>query len=110
MPVEIIDVHSHSNIGCNNSDMFRDIISGLSLPPGQRHLPTMLLYDEQGLRLYDKITTDATEYYLFAAEEEILRKNADEIVKAMHYGKGTPSVVELGAGFANDVTLSPYLI
>lgn len=101
MPVEIIDVHTHSNVGFIDSDMPRDIISGLSLPPGQRQLPTMLLYDEQGLRLYDSITTEATEYYLFAAEEEILRKSADEIVKAMHYGKGTTSaeaVVELGAG------------
>jgi len=101
MPVDILDVHTHSNVGFIDSDMPRDIISGLSLPPGQRQLPTMLLYDEQGLRLYDSITTEAAEYYLFAAEEEILRESADEIVKAMHYGKGTPSaeaVVELGAG------------
>ena len=64
----------------------------------------MLLYDEYGLRLYDTITTKCPEYYLFAAEEAILKSKSDEIVKAMHArdieagDKINSVVIELGAG------------
>jgi L-histidine Nalpha-methyltransferase / hercynylcysteine S-oxide synthase len=68
-----------------------------------KSLPTMLLYNERGLRLYDDITTEAPEYYLFGAEEDILRNFADEIVSAMHQRTGgrvrsEEVVIELGAG------------
>ncbi|KAJ7213917.1 DUF323 domain-containing protein [Mycena pura] len=70
-------------------DMAAQVSQGLRAPAGAlKHLPTMLLYDERGLRLYDDITTHAPEYYLFGAEEEILKKKADEIVAAMHLGTG----------------------
>ena len=105
MPVEILDLHSLSNEGIPNFDMSKEIVDGLSRPEGQKNLPTMLLYDERGLRLYDDITTAAPEYYLFGAEEEILKDHADEIVAAMHHnakpgeGNSTQEVVlELGAG------------
>jgi uncharacterized SAM-dependent methyltransferase len=61
----------------------------------------MLLYDERGLKLYDDLTMEAREYYLFPAEEEILKNKADEIVRAMHREAQISSdanVVELGAG------------
>jgi uncharacterized SAM-dependent methyltransferase len=89
------------------SSLRDDILAGLSKPPGQRTLPTMLLYDETGLRLYDDITVKAPEYYLFGAEENILKTYArDEIVPIMLKGSSCSyssnsdsiSVVELGAG------------
>ncbi|KAJ2927919.1 hypothetical protein H1R20_g9182, partial [Candolleomyces eurysporus] len=103
MPVEILDLHSLSNDGLPNFDMPKQILDGLSRPVGQKQIPTMLLYDEQGLRLYDDITTAVPEYYLFGAEEEILKNRADEIVGTMHRhgqsGDLTDEVVlELGAG------------
>ena len=103
MPVEILDLHSPSNDGIPNFDMSKQILDGLSRPVGQKQIPTMLLYDEQGLRLYDDITTAVPEYYLFGAEEEILKHHADEIVGTMHRhgqsGDLTDEVVlELGAG------------
>lgn len=85
-------------------DMSEQIITGLLKPTGKKTVPTMLLYDERGLRLYDAITTDCPEYYLFASEENILKNNADQIVTLMHYrdteaGSRVNSVVlELGAG------------
>lgn len=84
--------------------LLRDqVIAGLSKPYNAKSLPTLLLYDEHGLRLYDTITTDCTEYYLFAAEEEILKESANEIVSLMHGSNGGPHpdgevVLELGAG------------
>lgn len=100
--VDIVDVrgkHAAAN-GCTQT--LRDqITAGLSRPVGQKSLPTMLLYDERGLRLYDSITTDAEEYYLFPAEEQILKDHAEDIVRSMHAGAGVDrneTVVELGAG------------
>ncbi|KAI0683454.1 hypothetical protein BC835DRAFT_1423256 [Cytidiella melzeri] len=101
--IEIIDVRGRRGHSGQDSDSLgRQIVDGLTQSAGQKTLPTMLLYDERGLRLYDKITTDAPEYYLFAAEEQILRDHADEIVRYMHAGAGQKlaqeSIVELGAG------------
>ena len=82
-----------------------EIINGLQKPRGQRTVPTILLYDEQGLRLYDEITTKAPEYYLFPAEEEILRQHGGEIVRLMHGGEPVQEgevVLELGAGCGPD--------
>lgn len=81
------------------------IFDGLSKPDGEKRLPTMLLYDEQGLKLYDDITTKCHEYYLFLAEEQIVKNHAEDIVSLMHKGttgqawKGRSAVVELGAGW-----------
>lgn len=103
MSPEIIDVHIHGTDDAHASDnLSNQIVQGLLRPTGEKQLPTMLLYDERGLRLYDHITTEAPEYYLFGAEEEILKNNADEIVQAMHGGHGTvfmdEVILELGAG------------
>jgi len=101
---EIINVHTQSPLGTDSGDVDNGvpaaIVSGLSKPTHQRTLPNLLLYTETGLRIYDEFTTKATEYYLFGAEEEILKKHGDEIVRGMHsrgYAEGE-SVVELGAG------------
>ena len=77
------------------------ILDGLSKTPHQRSLPTLLLYDERGLRYYDDLTSNAPEYYLFGAEEQILTDHAGDIVKAMGVGRSHDKavVVELGAGY-----------
>jgi uncharacterized SAM-dependent methyltransferase len=81
----------------------QQVLAGLTNPIGQRSLPTILLYDEPGLLLYDRITTDATEYYLFGLEENLLKNYAGDIVNAMHLRDGGDVVpgeiiLELGAG------------
>lgn len=98
MNIEIIDLHSRSSDVLDIPQQLRD---GLSRPPGQKRIPTILLYDERGLKLYDDLTTEAPEYYLFPAEEEILKNKADDIVRMMHGESQISSdevVVELGAG------------
>ncbi|KAF9026164.1 hypothetical protein BDZ89DRAFT_1161431 [Hymenopellis radicata] len=100
MPSQILDVHVHSQDD-NGLAIRKEIVQGLQRPAGAKTLPTMLLYDERGLRLYDDLTTEAPEYYLFGAEEEILKTKADEIVRVMHGGSGVVAnevVLELGAG------------
>jgi uncharacterized SAM-dependent methyltransferase len=70
-----------------DSTPFEDTCQGLKKPTGQKTLPTILLYDERGLRLYDDITTMAPEYYFLAAEEQILRDNGPSIVRLEMFRK-----------------------
>ncbi|KAF7364840.1 DUF323 domain-containing protein [Mycena venus] len=102
MPAHIINIQKGLGEKDLAVDMPAEVLKGLSNTSGGKSLPTMLLYDERGLRLYDDITTHVPEYYLFGAEEEILKKKSDEIVAAMHQLTGglftNEVVLELGAG------------
>lgn len=100
---KIIDVRLESGTTDTTSaaSLRSAILSGLDQSSGQKSLPTLLLYDERGLRLYDVITTDADEYYLFPIEEAILKEHGSEIVRVMHGKRGVVDgevVLELGAG------------
>lgn len=101
---DIIDVRSRNPSGTSsgNTDngVTAAVVSGLSKPTHQRAFTSLVLYTETGLRIYDELTTQAQDYYLFGAEEEILKRHGDEIIRAMHprgWFKGE-SIVELGAG------------
>ncbi|KAI0081533.1 DUF323 domain-containing protein [Panus rudis PR-1116 ss-1] len=100
--IDIVDIRNRTTGSKDALDLREEVVRGLSHHAGHKTLPTMLLYDEQGLRIYDRITTDAPEYYLFAAEEEILKKRANQIVEYMHAGRSEQfsgeAVIELGAG------------
>ncbi|KAJ3267583.1 hypothetical protein HDV01_004732, partial [Terramyces sp. JEL0728] len=61
-----------------------------------RSLPTMILYDDKGLEIFDKITYDR-DYYLTNAEIEVLQNNSDELVEK--YVKDGDVLIELGAGY-----------
>ncbi|KAF8555742.1 hypothetical protein OG21DRAFT_823274 [Imleria badia] len=105
--VHIIDIRNCQN-GADqpqHDDVYNMIVRGLKAPLNAKSLPTLLLYNERGLILYDKITTDAPEYYLFGAEEEIFHKHASEIVQIMQSRSLANSentsaqvLLELGAG------------
>lgn len=66
-----------------------------STPGNEKKMPTMLLYDEQGLKLFEEITY-LDEYYLTNAEIEALERHANDI--AQHVQSGS-QVVELGSGY-----------
>jgi L-histidine Nalpha-methyltransferase / hercynylcysteine S-oxide synthase len=102
MSARIIDVRLNKN---GQDDLHDEIVRGLSRPVNQKTLPTLILYDEEGLRIYDEITTDADEYYLFPAEENILKCHAHDIAKVMNKRHEREDqrpveavVLELGAG------------
>lgn len=72
-----------------------DILKGLSPPKGQdKYLPTLLLYDECGLKLFEDITY-LDQYYLTNAEIEALNGYAQAIVQQIKPGS---MVIELGSG------------
>ncbi|KAJ0332668.1 hypothetical protein COL5a_001387 [Colletotrichum fioriniae] len=69
-----------------------DIISMWNPTNGPRRLPTLLLYNERGLQLFEDITY-LEEYYLTNNEIEVLEKNSKEIAQNI----STDSmVIELG--------------
>ena len=71
-----------------------------SLRTEPKELPAVWLYDENGSRLFEQITT-LPEYYLTGAEREILAANAGEI--AAHTQART--LIELGAGTSEKTRL-----
>ncbi|KAB2579379.1 Ergothioneine biosynthesis protein 1 [Lasiodiplodia theobromae] len=78
------------------------ISEGLRPAPGcEKTLPTLLLYDEAGLRLFEKITY-LDEYYLTNAEIEVLEAYSDSIAEHIQPGS---MIVELGSGNLRKVNI-----
>ena len=86
---EITDIRSSTVI-----DLRKTIINGLKETPP--NLPTVILYDEPGLKLFEQITY-LEEYYLTNCEIAILKSKSDEIAKRLGLKDGG-IVVELGSG------------
>lgn len=74
-----------------SGDFATGVRAGLTASP--KYLPSRYLYDEIGSALYDAIVL-LPEYYLTAAESEILERYADEIVACA----GSAEIAELGPG------------
>lgn len=90
----IIDVRRNAQ----DTSLIEQIRTGLSPSHGgEKQLPTLLLYDEQGLKLFEDITY-LDEYYLTNAEIEVLTDHAGEIANLTRAGS---IVVELGSGYGN---------
>ncbi|KAI1315189.1 hypothetical protein EDD11_001126 [Mortierella claussenii] len=100
-PPKIIDIRTHSNTTSerqepNGSCLAHKILSGLCPKESARAktIPTVVLYNDRGLQLFDEITY-LKEYYLTHEEVEILERDADRIVD---YIPDNSVVVELGSG------------
>lgn len=63
---------------------------------GQKRLPTTILYDAPGLKLFEEITF-LEEYYLTNAEIEVLENHASDIASLIPAGS---QIIELGSGYA----------
>ncbi|KAK4963386.1 hypothetical protein LTR10_001014 [Elasticomyces elasticus] len=89
--MRIIDIRSDAA----GFELKQAILDGLRpLTGGEKTLPTLLLYDVQGLKLFEQITY-LKEYYLTVEEIKLLEANAEEIAKRIQDGS---VIVELGSG------------
>ena len=111
--VRIIDIRGSTLVSNTSQDIMNAITTGLSthsvpftdprlVRKGEqpstkllRSLPTMLLYDDKGLDIFDQITYDK-DYYLTKAEIDILIKYSRDMVR--DYVKDGSVLIELGAG------------
>jgi uncharacterized SAM-dependent methyltransferase len=88
---KIIDIR----VNTAKSDILADIKKGLRPEDGgEKQLPTLLLYDENGLRKFEQITY-CDEYYLTNAEIEVLETYAGQMAERI---PSDSIVVELGSG------------
>jgi L-histidine Nalpha-methyltransferase / hercynylcysteine S-oxide synthase len=88
---QIIDIRQEKD----GYSLLEDIRKGLRpADGGEKKLPTLLLYDKNGLRLFEQITY-LDEYYLTGAEIEVLETYASRIAERVPSGS---IVVELGSG------------
>jgi L-histidine Nalpha-methyltransferase / hercynylcysteine S-oxide synthase len=94
---DIVDIRSDTA----GIELKHEIRKGLS-NVGEKTLPTLLLYDEQGLKLFERITY-LEEYYLTNEEIGVLKEHAKSIAEWIPDGA---LVVELGSGCALQATLS----
>lgn len=89
--VDIIDIHQKDF----DNSLAKDIFDGINWrEEGERTMPTLLLYDSEGLRLFEEITY-LDEYYLTNAEIEVLTTHAKTIVERIPENS---QLVELGSG------------
>jgi L-histidine Nalpha-methyltransferase / hercynylcysteine S-oxide synthase len=89
--VTIIDIRKERD----EYSILQDIKNGLRPQIGQaKTLPTLLLYDVNGLKLFEKITF-LEEYYLTNMEIEVLEKYAGRIAERI---KPNSIILELGSG------------
>jgi uncharacterized SAM-dependent methyltransferase len=107
--LDIIDIR-HAAVEIN---LKAEVLSMFHARDAPRKLPTLLLYDERGLQLFEKVSTPLglprrthptltlfqitylEEYYLTNDEIEVLKSSAADIVKNIPSGA---MVIELGSG------------
>lgn len=87
----IIDIRSDS-AGINLKQEIRACLHGKD--SGEKTLPTLLLYDDRGLKLFEEITY-LDQYYLTGEEIQVLTDHADNIADRI---PNEALVVELGSG------------
>lgn len=91
MRPRIVDIRSDAA----SINLKQEIKAGLKSKDGdEKTLPTLLLYDDRGLKLFEKITY-LDEYYLTEDEISVLTAHADKIADRIPHGA---LVVELGSG------------
>lgn len=91
--VNIVDIRRKKT----SSSLLDELCEKLSGEKGkEKQLPTILLYDERGLKLFEEITY-LEEYYLTNAEIEALQAHSDSIAKEVPHGV---QMIELGSGYA----------
>ena len=90
--VDIIDIRQDRI----EHSILDEMLAKLRPPAGAtKSMPTLLLYDEEGLKLFEDITY-LEQYYLTNAEIDVLSHYADEIASRIAPGS---MVVELGSGY-----------
>lgn len=87
----IFDIRSDTD----GVELKEEIIKGLSpIDGGEKTLPTLLLYNDEGLKLFEEITY-LEEYYLTNQEISVLQKHAAAIAERV---PNDAILLELGSG------------
>lgn len=93
-----VTIRRLSEPGDWHQQLIDDVVVGLTSSP--KTLPSKYFYDASGSQLFEDIT-NLPEYYLTAAETEILRSSALELVE----GVRPEEIIELGSGSSTKTRL-----
>lgn len=93
-----VTIRRLSDPGDRHQQLIEDVVAGLTASP--KALPSKYFYDARGSQLFEDIT-NLPEYYLTAAETEILRTSALELVKDVR----PDEIIELGSGSSTKTRL-----
>ncbi|KAI5998970.1 histidine-specific methyltransferase [Pisolithus orientalis] len=95
--IPIIDIRSTAcsvTVAALEEGIRAGVLAGFSRPYNEKELPNLLLYNEEGLRLFEQITYQP-DYYLTGLEIDILSRYAHQIADSVPDGA---ILLELGAG------------
>ncbi|KAL8797303.1 MAG: hypothetical protein Q9195_000457 [Heterodermia aff. obscurata] len=90
---DIIDIRDHTEVN-SLPQTLRHSLKGGSSGDDEPTFPSLLLWDRQGLRLFEKVTY-CEEYYLTRSEIEVLEANSGKIAERI---APNSMVVEMGSG------------
>ena len=94
----IIDIQSRHEVEYLSKEIM-DNLKILDSSQGPRRIPSMLLWDQEGLKHFEDITyTD--EYYLTQTEIVILERSSNEIAQKIQPGS---MLIELGSGLVDSL-------
>ena len=94
----IIDIQSRHEV----EYLSQEIMDSLKIPAGSqgpRRIPSMLLWDREGLKRFEDITY-TEEYYLTQTEIEILERSSNQIAQKI---KPESMLIELGSGLVGSL-------
>ncbi|PYS52180.1 MAG: L-histidine N(alpha)-methyltransferase [Acidobacteria bacterium] len=100
IPTERLVIHNLARATDTRAGLAEDVRAGLSLSP--KRLFPKYFYDALGSELFEAICL-LPEYYLTRAENEILTRHADEIIREVD-GQSL-SLIEMGSGSASKTRL-----
>jgi len=92
--ITVVDIRSSKSSPLETLDA--DTLEGLRGSRNAKTLPSLLLWDEAGQELYDKVAA-CPEYYPYRVERELLNQRLDEI-SATLAGAVPDVLIELGSG------------
>lgn len=82
---------------CDATDPRSELVAGLVNSETERHIPSLLLWDEKGQKLFADITA-SHDYYTYRAELALLNQWNEDIFASVESGT---VIIELGAGYAS---------
>lgn len=90
--IEVRDIRLQ---GEDSTDLREELVASLTRPSSFRSIPSILLWDDRGQELFEKIM-DCPQYYPFRAELALLSGYSDQMVIATGQSR---LIIELGAGY-----------
>lgn len=89
-----VNIHDIRRHGSDPADLRAELVAGLTDTNAAKHIPSIMLWDEEGQGLFEAITS-SHDYYPYRAELELLERWSENIVQSVESGT---VIIELGAG------------